>query len=250
VGKRRFGVSTSLYQRLRLGREHLLEVASYGFDTVEVLASRPHVDYRNPAVVADLQQWLAEAGLDLEGVAVPAAAPEDEAEQALFVARRIPLKTLVVHAAGPAREAARTVGRLAALARPLGVTVAVDSRSDGMSPIGSLVHFVDSVEDAEVADGPERAGSNAPSVGIALDVATARKQGDLLDAIDLVSEHLVAVRIPIDGAIDWASALTSIQKVGYDGALIFDPAPAGSAKETLARARKARDKMERWLTSI
>ena len=63
--KRQFGVSTHLYHSQRLSREHLLEIAAHGFERVEVFATRTHFDYHNPAAVADLQQWLAEAGLEL-----------------------------------------------------------------------------------------------------------------------------------------------------------------------------------------
>ena len=62
VAKRQFGVSTHLYHGQRLTREHLLEIAAHGFEPVEVFATRTHFDYHNPAAVADLQQWLAEAG--------------------------------------------------------------------------------------------------------------------------------------------------------------------------------------------
>jgi hypothetical protein len=79
--------------------------------------------------------------------------------------------------------------------------------------------------------------------------ASADKPGDLAEAIETVAGHLTAMRVPIDERIDWPSALTTIQKVGYDRALIFDGTPKGSPKETLARARAAREKMERWLTS-
>ena len=95
-------------------REHLLEIAAHGFEAVELFATRTHFDYHNPAAVADLQQWLAEAGLALHGVHAPiaetlhaaaagarrstlASADPDararavaEAERALHIARRIP----------------------------------------------------------------------------------------------------------------------------------------------------------------
>src|SRR5438477_3480002 len=73
VTKRQFGVSTHLYHGQRLGRDHLLEIAAHGFETVEVFATRSHFDYHNEAAVADLQQWLAEAGLDLHGIHAPVA---------------------------------------------------------------------------------------------------------------------------------------------------------------------------------
>src|SRR6266403_1632985 len=73
VAKRQFGVSTHLYHGKRLCREHLLEIAAHGFETVEVFATRSHFDYHNDAAVADLQQWLAEAGLELHGIHAPIA---------------------------------------------------------------------------------------------------------------------------------------------------------------------------------
>jgi sugar phosphate isomerase/epimerase len=112
--------------------------------------------------------------------------------------------------------------------------VAIDA-SDLSRP-GSALHFVEEETDAPV--------------GICLDFARAHRDGDLVDALEVVSEHLVAVRVPVDTTIDWASALTTVQKIGYEGPFVFEMESRGSNKETLARARTAREKMERWLTSI
>jgi len=68
-------VSTHLYRAQRLGREQLLEIAAYGFEVVELFASPTHVDFHNPAGIADLQQWLAEAGLTLASVHAPMREP-------------------------------------------------------------------------------------------------------------------------------------------------------------------------------
>src|SRR5205807_9010210 len=100
------------------------------------------------AVVADLQQWLAEARLDLHGFHVPmgatspASGDAGDAEDALFVARRIPMRVLTLQVARP-REAAKVIGRLGELAGPLAVMVAVDSNSEGLTPAASLVHYVE-----------------------------------------------------------------------------------------------------------
>src|SRR5206468_3068812 len=121
---RRFGISTHLYHGQRLTRDHLVEIAAHGFETVEVFATRTHFDYHNPAAVADLQQWLAEARLELESVHAPinesftagrwgrflsVASPEEderaaavgETERALHIARRIPVKMFVLHLGVP-----------------------------------------------------------------------------------------------------------------------------------------------------
>jgi len=192
-------------------------------------------------MVADLQQWLAEARLELDAVVAPAPdGPEpwnagalEPVEGALHVARRIPVRVLVLPVGAP-KSAARAVDRIAALAEPLGVTVAIDSRSPSMSPIGSLVTFV------ERCDAP---------VAVALDFAAAARGGDLVDAIEMAAEHLAAARVPSDGALDWAAVMTTVQKIGFESPLIVEAAPGGATKDSLMRARQAREKMERWLTS-
>lgn len=279
VSKRLFGVSTHLYHNHRLCRDHLLQIAAHGFEAIEVFATRTHVDYHNPAVIADLQQWMAEAGLELHGIHAPIATsfsggrpgppmslasadPElrafalSEAERALHIARRIPAKVLVAHlglprgqgsAADNSRDAARrSIESLAAMADPLGVRIAVEVIPNELSRAGSLVHFVE--EDLDTT-----------AVGVCLDFGHAHMDGDLVEAIETVSGHLVSTHVhdnrgrtddhlvPLEGTIDWPSALTAIQKVGYDGTLLLEIAGHGSATETLARARKARTRMERMM---
>jgi sugar phosphate isomerase/epimerase len=276
-----FGLSTHLYHGQRLGRHHLLEIAAHGFRAVELVATSTHIDYRNVAAIADLQAWLADAALDLHSVHGPTAegftngrwdrplslASGDvaqreravfETEQALYIARRIPYQVLVLHLGLPrtrlapldehTRDAARrSVEHLAKLAAPLGVRLAVEVILNPLSKPGSLVHFVEHVLD----------GSR---VGICLDVGHAHLDGGLLDAIDVVSEHVVATHlhdnrgrhddhlVPFEGDIDWASALTAIQKIGYDGAFLFEIAAKGAVRGMLAQARNAREKMERLLS--
>jgi sugar phosphate isomerase/epimerase len=117
-----------------------------------------------------------------------------------------------------------------------------------LSRPASLVHFVERVLD----EGP---------IGICLDFGHAHMDGDLVDAIETVSEHLVTTHVhdnrgrtddhllPFEGTIEWPSALTAIQKVGYEGVLLFEVAAHGAAKATLQKARDARQRMERLLAA-
>jgi len=292
ASKRQFGVSTHLYHAQRLTRDHLLEVAAHGFEAVEVFATRTHFDYHSATAVADLQQWLAEAGLELHGVHAPTsgsfvggrwgpsfslASPDadarlqalGEAKTALHIARRIPLKVLVAHLGLPragasadayrggedqrlrpdSRDAARrSIDDLQREAAPLGVRVAVEVIPNELSRAGSLVHFLE--EDLE-ADG----------VGICLDFGHAHMDGDGLDAIETVSGHVTTTHVhdnrgktddhlvPFEGTIDWPPALTAVQKIGYDDTLLLEIGAHGSTKETLKKAQKARERMERLLAS-
>jgi sugar phosphate isomerase/epimerase len=284
VTKRRFGISTHLYHGQRLSRDHLLEIAAHGFETVEVFATRSHFDYDNPAAVADLQEWLAGAGLTLHAVHAPVmtayqggrsvgplslastdagarAHAVDEAGRAVQIARRIPVPVVVVHlglprtetaAAGDGRAAGRkSIEELHDIAEPLGVQIAVEVIPNELSRAGSLVHFVEEELD----------GLDGRPVGVCLDFGHAHIDGDLIDAIETVSEHFITAHVhdnrgrhddhlvPFEGTIEWPSALTAVQKVGYEGPLIFEIGAHGSTKETLARAQKARQRMERLLLS-
>lgn len=278
MAKRQFGVSTHLYHAHRLCRDHLLEIAAHGFECVEVFATRTHFDYHNPAAVADLQQWLAEAGLQLRSVHAPtaegftggrwsgtlslASADPDarahavrETELALHIARRIPAAVLVAHLGVPRTQsrdgatdsrpaARRSIEELQRVAQPLGVQVAVEVIPNELSRAGSLVHFVE---------------DDLGGVGICLDFGHAHLDGDVIDAVETVSEHLIATHVhdnrgraddhllPFDGTIDWAAALLAVQKVGYDGPFMFEIVAQGSTKETLARARAARQRIENIL---
>jgi sugar phosphate isomerase/epimerase len=280
-GHRAYGISTHIYHGQRLTREHLLEIAAHGFDSIELFATRTHFDYHNPSMVANLQQWLAESGLALHAVHAPvghsfsagrwgqrltlAASDADrrasalaEAEQALYIARRIPFGVFVAHLGLPRTEhptaednsrdaARRSINELGRLAEPLGVGLAIEVIPNELSRAGSLVHFVE-----DVLDQP---------VGICLDFGHAHMDGDLIEAIETVSGHLVTTHVhdnrgrtdehlvPFEGSIDWPAALTAIQKIGYDGTLLLEVAARGSSssKETLQKARRARARMEQLM---
>ena len=274
---RRYGVSTHLYHSQQLCRDHLLEIAAHGFESVELFATRTHFDYHNPAAVADLQEWLGAAGLTLHGIHAPIteslvdgkwgppislasadagarARAVEETERALHVARRIPMGVLVLHLGLPRmqpstpadnnRDAARrSVEELQRLAAPLGVNVAVEVIPNDLSRAASLVHFVE--EELETP------------VGICLDFGHAHIDGDVVEAVETVSEHLVTIHVhdnrgihdehllPFEGSIEWPAALTTLQKVGYEGTMLLEVKAQGTPGETLDKARRARERMER-----
>ncbi len=282
LSKRSFGVSTHLYHNQRLSRDHLLEVAAHGFDSIELMATRTHFDYHSVSAIGDLQQWLAEAGLTLAAVHAPVgesftagrwgaplslasgdadarARAVEEATNALHIARRLSFGVIVTHLGLPrswhpaaednSRDAARrSIEELSKRAEPLGVRVALEVLPNELSRAGSLVHFVENVIESRM-------------VGVCLDFGHAHMDGDLVDAIETVAEHLLAAHVhdnrgrsddhlvPFEGSIDWPAALTSVQKIGYDGTLVLEVAAQGTPKDTLVRARQARQRMEKLLAA-
>jgi sugar phosphate isomerase/epimerase len=270
-----FGVSTQLYHAQRLRHDHLAEVAAHGFDTVEIIATRSHVDYHDPAVLDAVAGWLTLEKLRLHSLHAPImeryegrwvnplsiASPDEagralavlEAKAALELARRVPLSVLVVHPGlqdsllSPevrnSREAVlRSLAEIAALAAPVGVRVAVEVIPNAMGTADALVELLDDLD--------------IPEVGVCLDFGHAHLQGDVVDAVETLSGVLLATHVhdnhgtrdehlaPFEGTIDWTGALMALRKVGYEGTMMLELAGADPPAPVLERARRAAARLE------
>jgi sugar phosphate isomerase/epimerase len=276
----RFGISTHLFHDIRLGRDHLAQIVSYGFEAVELFATRSHFDYRDDAAVGALAGWLSDTGLVLNSIHAPIAASLTgghwsesfsnavtdngrrqaavrEAEAALQVARRLPFDVLVVHLGTPAAKsqagdnnrgaAFRSAEEICRLAEPLGVRVAFEVIPNDLSSAASLVTLLERDLDA-------------PHAGICMDFGHAHLMGDVADAVETAAEHLIATHVhdnrrrddehlvPYLGSINWDMALMTMQKIGYDGTYLLELANTGSPAAVLEEARRARQRFERTLT--
>ena len=279
----RYGISTHLYHRETLRRDHLLEIAANGFEAVEVFATRGHFDYHDPAAVDALATWLEDAGLALHSIHSPivqgpvrgddwgpslSTAARDErartlavaeAAAALGIARRIPAGFLVVHLGTPSgpdqraddnsRDAAvRSVEEIRGLAAPLGVRVALEVIANELSTATALAGLIE--DELELG----------ADVGICLDLGHGGLSGgDPVDAIEIASGHVTTTHIhdnfgaiddhlvPFEGAIDWPSVLMAMQKIGYEGAFMLELRNTGTAAAVLEKARGARRRFERLL---
>ena len=276
----RFGISTHLFHDRRLERDHLAQIASYGFDAIEVFATRTHFDYHDDAAIGVLAGWLSDTGLTLNSIHAPIAgslidgrwsepfsnavadsarrqAAVREAEAALQVARRIPFDVLVVHLGTPTAKAQpgdnsraaafRSAEDICRLAEPMGVRVALEVIPNDLSSAASLVTMLEGDLDA-------------PHAGICMDFGHAHLMGDVADAVEIAAEHLIATHVhdnrrrddehlvPFHGSINWDMALMTMQKIGYDGTYLMELANTGSPAAVLEEARRARQRFEKTLT--
>ena len=276
----RFGISTHLYHDRRLERDHLEQVASYGFEAIELFATRSHFDYYDEGAIAALADWLSETGLTLNSVHAPimastAGGQSDErysnavadnarrqaavreSEAALQIARRIPFNVLVVHLGTPAAKsqpgdntrasAFRSAEEICRLAEPLGVRIALEVIPNELSTVAALVAMLERDLDA-------------PHAGICLDFGHAHLMGDVADAVETAAaEHVIATHVhdnrrnddehlvPYQGSINWDMALTTMQKIGYDATYLMELASTSAPAPVLAEARRARQRFERTL---
>jgi sugar phosphate isomerase/epimerase len=273
----RFGISTHLYHDQRLTRAHLAAIASYGFETIELFATRSHFDYHDPAAIEELAGWLAETGLALHGIHAPITnrmAPGDkwgdvlsnavtdntrrllavsEAAASLSIVKRIPARVFVVHLGTPAAQggennraaALRSIEEIGRLAESAGIQVALELIPNALSDADSLVGLIEQEMES--------------SAGICLDFGHAFLMGDVGDIVEIAAEHVITTHVhdnhrtkdehlvPFEGTIDWDAALMAMQKIGYDGTYMMEVANTGSAEDVLARARAARQQFERLL---
>jgi sugar phosphate isomerase/epimerase len=272
-----FGISTHLFHEHRLCRDHLVHIAAHGFEAAELFAMRPHFDYKSGEAIAGLAEWLSDTRLTLHSVHAPiveriqngrwvgafsnASSDESrrklavaEAEAAIAIAAHIPFRYLVLHLGVPTSEqlnasdnhpaaARRSIEEIAAAAARVNVRVAVEVIPNALSDATSLAVLVE-----EQLDGLD--------VGVCLDYGHAHLMGDLGEAIEELSGHLWTTHVhdnngkrddhlpPYAGTIDWDAAMMETQKIGYDGALIFEIANADDPVDMLRRCAKARERLE------
>jgi sugar phosphate isomerase/epimerase len=274
-----FGISTHLTVADRLDRDHLVEIAAHGFEAIEVFAVRDHFDYRDRRAAVALAEWLDDTRLTLHSMHAPiagryaggawkdflslAAADEgrrkaavDETLATLDVATVIPYKILVVHCGVPQPHGTAGDNHLGSLIKSLeelspaalrhGVRMAIEVIPNELSTPTSLISIIESDIDAI-------------GLGVCMDVGHARMMGDVVDAIETCSGHLITTHlhdnrgrtddhlVPGKGVIDWDSTTLALQKVGYDGAWMFELAVAKEAKPVLEQAVKARERLESLL---
>jgi len=273
----RFGVSTHLYHEHKLQKEHLVEIAAHGFEAVEVFATRSHFDYHDAAAISSLDRWLAESKLTLHSVHAPitdvftngkglrtfSTATRDgdarhatlyEIDAALHIARTVPFKFLVVHLGVPIaqhpaandnnREAAiRSIEAIHALAEPLGVQVALELMGNGLSTAPDLVELLEGAFEST-------------NIGICMDVGHAHILGDTAEAVEITSEYLITTHIhdnrgmsgdhlvPFQGSIDWAATVMTLEKIGYDGVLMYEVKDVQGPQAVLTRAAAARKRLK------
>jgi sugar phosphate isomerase/epimerase len=278
LSEHRFGVSTHLFHQSRLTRDHLVHIAGHGFETVEVFATRPHFDYHDEQSIQRLGEWLADTRLELHSIHAPImegmtngrwvgsysnasgdekrrAAAIAETRAALDVARRLPYRYLVTHLGMPAAEqvpandnqrdaARRSIEEIAAMAAQVRVQVALEVIPNDLSGAADLVRLIE--EDLDGLD-----------VGICLDYGHAHLMGDLGDAIETISGHLLTTHVhdnggrrddhlvPFGGAIDWDAAMMETQKIGYDGVLMLEVSDTADPVDVLRRCAKARARLEK-----
>ena len=276
-----FGVSTHLYHGARLDRDHLVEIAAHGFETVEIYATRTHFDYHDEQAVMEVEAHLRNAGLGAHALHAPTTesyregvwgpsysiAHGDETARkhavhetavAIRAASRLHAPLVVLHPGIPAAQQpsakdnrtdafVRSVEELHAVAEPLGVRLALEVIPSRLGDAQSLVDLLEDALDLE-------------QLGLCLDTGHANILGDVSEAVEIAGGYVIAThvhdndgradshQVPFTGAIDWPTVLMAFRKIGYEGTWMFELVGA-EPRVVLDRAARARRRIEELLTS-
>ncbi|MEQ1895822.1 MAG: sugar phosphate isomerase/epimerase family protein [Vicinamibacterales bacterium] len=275
----RFAISTRLVSDARLDSHHLATFAKHGFSGVSLVACRTHVDYSDPGTIADLPAWLTRAGLTLDAMQAPrgeglragrwvapfSVSSQDDAQRqhaveetrrAMDLAAAASCPTVTVSLERPgltladhpdsATSARRSLEELVRHAEAAGVTLALRVGTGPLSTADALLRLIEHDLD----------GSGA---GICVDYGHAHMRGDVVDALETAAEYMVLALlhdnhgrrddhlVPGIGTIDWASAMMTTQKLGYDGPLVMDVYGA-DRDATVQQASRARERLQAMLT--
>ena len=244
-------LSTYLFVSRKLTRELLGEIATAGFQGVEIFCSRAHFNYTSKIEAQEIRQILADWRLTLTSLHAPtsrdlSATREsgqplsicevervrrieamDEFKRAIDVAEDLPFPRMVMHMGGT-RETADPRKRDAAFsslehlilhARHLGVTICVENTTSEMGDPAYLREFVDETRLTGL-----RFNFDIGHAYLADGPAEERIEKSFAPLRDLVvgvhvhdnrgekDEHLP----PYEGAIDWSAAIKTL-KTAPDG---------------------------------
>jgi sugar phosphate isomerase/epimerase len=279
----RFGLSTHLFHNERLSRRHLDAIAAHGFDLVEIFATRTHFDYRDPATIREVREWLRDLGITAGSMHAPifdafrdgawgrpfsnasshAAARQeavDETRLALDAAHTLGCETMVVHLGVPRGETIppgdndpsavrRSLEAIGEAAIESGVRLAIELIPNALSTPDALLRWMD--DDSGLED-----------AGVCLDTGHGHLMGGAVEAAETLSGHIITTHVhdnnaredahlvPFAGSIDWAALLMTFGKIGYNGPFVFEVAGDGDAGAVLTRTVGARQRLQAILADL
>ena len=267
------GISTYLFIEDRLDLDRLAALRRQGFQRLEILALRPHFDYRDRRFTGEVAGWLLDQESFLHSLHLPhcleyrpgriqrplsIAATEphrrtqavDEARRALEFAERSPCPLAVIHA-GAVEDRYRprhldaiyqSLEILVPFAGDRGVRLTLENIPNRLS-LERMGRFL---REANLGD-----------VGICFDAGHAHLESTPASRIRAAGERILTTHLhdnhghrdehlpPFAGTVPWKEILQGLADSGYDGCLLLESRSQGTDFQTaLKAAREACGRLE------
>ena len=267
------GISTYLFIEDRLDLDRLAALRRQGFQRLEILALRPHFDYRDSQLGREVADWLLDRESFLHSLHLPhcldyrpgriqtplsIAATEphrrtqavDEARRALEFAEKVPCPLAVIHAG--ALEDRYHPRHLDAIYQSLEILVPfADDRGvrltlENIPNRLSLERMDRFLREADLT-----------GVGICFDAGHAHLESTPASQITSAGERILTTHLhdnnghrdehlpPFAGTAPWPEILQGLADSGYDGCLLLEfRGEERDLRTALRSAREARDRLE------
>jgi sugar phosphate isomerase/epimerase len=258
------GISTYLFIEERLDLDRLATLRREGFQRLEILALKPHFDYRDRQFASEMAAWLRDQESFLHSLHLPhcleyradriltplsIAATEphrrtqavDEARRALEFAERVPFPLAVIHTG--ALEDGYRPRHLDAIYQSLEILVPfAGDRGVRLT----LENIPNKLSLARMCQFLQEAGLE--QVGICFDAGHANLESDPASQIGAARDWIVTTHLhdnhgyrdehlpPFGGTIHWPDVLRALAKIHYAGCLLLEFNAEG---ENLAKALKS-----------
>ena len=262
------GLSTHFFVEETLGIERLKEIRASGFDSLEIFAIKPHFDYQDKKLTAQLSSWLRDQGNFLHSLHTPfcmdyqarssrewlsIADTErlrrekavDEIRRAVEFSEKVSFPLAIVHMGAPEDRfsprhldaAYYSLETLVPFAEARDVKLALENIPNELSMVERMRRFL---EDAGLKQ-----------VGICFDSGHSHLHADPHEEIRDGDAWIVATHLhdnhrkkdehllPFDGEIGWAKVLEAFDAIQYSGRLTLELKAWGRPPEAMLKLARA-----------
>lgn len=268
-----WSLSTYLFRHSSLGARLLEQIASAGFDSIEIYGDRGHFDYTNPSQMREIAQWAAGSPVNISALHAPVsrdprgASPHsivsiafldrqrrqdsmDEIKRALETAEHVPIRYLILHLGVDGEEfdlrkfdaALTSLEHLRLFAHQRSMRVLIENAANELSTPRRLVEFF--------------AHTHLRDVEVCLDTGHAQLEGSVVEAIQVLGKSIASVHLsdnhgaiddhhfPPSGTIPWKDVLRALNAHAPEALRTLEARPIAGDKSPLEQARIAREYLQ------
>jgi sugar phosphate isomerase/epimerase len=269
-----WSLSTYLFRQSSLGARLLDQIASAGFQAIEIYGERGHFDYTNPSQLREIAQWAAGSPVKFSALHAPLSSDArgtsphsivsiafadrqrrqdsmDEIKRALELAEHAPVRFLILHLGVDGEEfdlrkfdaALTSLEHLRLFARQRGVQVLIENIANELSTPPRLLEFF--------------AHTHLRDVGVCLDTGHAQLEGSVVDAVETLGKSIAVVHFsdnngaiddhhfPPSGSIPWKQVMRALQDHAPNALKTLEGRSVSGEKSPLEQAQSSREELEK-----
>ena len=249
----RLGISTAVYQKLRLGARQIGEIRNAGISAIEVSCVQGSFDHADRPQVSEILKACESEGVDIVAVhgpfKLPYGDPEEEARKQV-VSESLPAIRFAEEAGaaiyvghfGRRDHSRQTIEELIGLTQDLETRLTTENMGGALAPYVTFVNEIDSprlgltvdIGHTKDADGRNPFTVRDRARSTVNEAATCLSHIHLHESFDLPVKPDHRPPLHPDGIVEWEALFDGLRDLGYSGELVFEDG-RGEDPETWVR---------------